>query len=246
MKNLNIFYSQKNEYFLNKIKNNEHFKYSRFNDGELIAIAHPTEHRANCDNHIYYPEMGEKLKNILLNYNMSETYILESYEYWYNTNKLISQTINNLCTKNENLKFLNADFIRITHENNYLYFLELLKVLKTKQLIVVGPLYLQDLKAFFDFKFIEIPLKNCYLKIDNIINELQSVIRDSTNNYVLISASMPTSIIIDYFKNDKNNTYIAWGSVWDTFFVSKKYNFLKKRSTSNKKHIIEQYKQYWI
>jgi len=57
---------------------------------------------------------------------------------------------------------------------------------------------------------------------------------------------MPTKIIIDHFKNDNKNTYIDWGSVWDTFFVSSQYNFIRKRSTSNKEIYKQIYKDYLI
>jgi hypothetical protein len=57
---------------------------------------------------------------------------------------------------------------------------------------------------------------------------------------------MPTKIFIDYFKEDKSNSYIDWGSVWDTFFVSEKYKFIRKRSTSNKNNVINNYKEYLI
>ena len=57
-----LFYSKDFEYYLNKIKNNEHFKYARYNDGELIAIIGNTPNDANCDGHQYFPQMSVELK----------------------------------------------------------------------------------------------------------------------------------------------------------------------------------------
>ena len=244
-----MFYELEFNYFFNKIKNNEHFKYSRFNDGEIIAINSINNNtlKSNCDGHLYYPDMGKKLKIILETYNNKNNYYLESYKYWYDNNKVVKLTLDKLYNKNNNLKFLSYDFIRITHENNSDDFINLLKLLKNKNVIIVGPSYLKQLKKHFNnFNFIEIPIKNCYLSLDSIINDIKNVNNISSNNIFLLSASMPANIIIDEFKNDTNNSYIDFGSVWDTFFVSKEYNFIKKRSSSNKIKIINKYKRYLI
>jgi len=68
-----LFYNKPFDDFINRILKDEHFKYSRFNDGELIAINGKSPNSANCDGHQYFPEMGSKLKEILLKYNFDET-----------------------------------------------------------------------------------------------------------------------------------------------------------------------------
>ncbi len=70
-----FFYEKPFDYFLNKITNNLHFRYSRFNDGELIAVINKTPQAANCDGHQYFSEMGKELKEVLLNYVFDENYI---------------------------------------------------------------------------------------------------------------------------------------------------------------------------
>lgn len=241
-----LFYEKEFIFYYNKIKNNEHFKYSRYNDGELIAIIGQSPNRANCDGHQYFPEMGIELKNILLNFKYSDDYILESFDYWYNLLPHVRQILDVLKSNNPELTFLHTDFIRISHEQNPNEFIQLLEILKSKNLVIVGPQYLSELKRFFDFKHIEIPLKNCYLTKNNIINQIIEINSTCDNNYYLFSASMPTKIIIDTFKNDTKNSYIDWGSVWDTFFVSSKYSFIRKRSTSNHDKYKEIYKDYLV
>jgi hypothetical protein len=241
-----IFYKLEYDFFLNKIKNNQHFKYSRFNDGELIAINGKNPNSANCDNHKYFPSMGVELKNILLNYTYNDNYIIQSFDYWYNTNNNIKQIHHDLKKQNPNLKYLNSDFIRIMHENDSVKFKLLLDLLKTKKLVIVGPKYLNNLKKHFNITHIEVPLVNCYLNKDIIINEIRDIIKKDDDLFFLFSASMATNIIIDVFSDDYNNTYLDWGSVWDTFFISNEFNFIKKRSTSNKNEIIENYKEYLI
>lgn len=228
-----LFYFKDFEYYLNLIKNDVHFKYCRYNDGELIAIIGKTPNNSNCDGHTYFPEMSIELKNCLLNYKYSDNYILESFDYWYELLPHVKDTLNTLKIENPELTFLRKDFIRLSHEQTPDKFLELLELLKTKKIVIVGPKYLNALNKHINFIHIEVPLINSYLDKERIIDEINRINNMSTNNYYLFSASMPTNIIIDKFKDDLNNTYINWGSVWDTFFISEQYSFIRKRSSSN-------------
>ena len=241
-----LFYTQNFDHYFDMIKNNEHFRYSRFNDGELIAIIGKTPHRCNCDGHKYFPEMSVELRQVLLNYKYSEDYVLESFDDWHNQLSHVKNILNELKSVNPELCFLHTDFIRIAHEQEIEKYILLLEELKNKNLVIVGPDYLSELKRFFTFTHIKIPIKNCYLVKNDIINQIQDINAGSDNNYYLFSASMPTKIIIDAFKTDNKNTYLDWGSVWDTFFVSPEYGFIRKRSTSNLPKYNEIYKDYLI
>lgn len=241
-----LFYNQSFEYYLDKIKDNKHFKYSRYNDGELIAVIGNNPNGANCDGHKYFPQMSIELKEVLLSYKYDENYVLESFDYWYNILPHVKQILDKLKLMNPELTFLHTDFIRISHEQDPQKFLKLLDVIKTKNIVIVGPDYLDKLRKFFDFTHIIIPTRNCYLNKDNIIKEIIGINGFSDDNFYLFSASMPTKIIIDIFKNDNKNTYLDWGSVWDTFFVSQEYGFIRKRSTSNHDKYRILYKDYLI
>ena len=240
-----LFHKKDFEFYYKMIENNNHFKYSRYNDGELIAVIGKTPNGSNCDGHQYFPEMGFELKQILLNYKYDERYVLESFDHWYKILPHIKNVLDELKSKNPELTFLNTDFIRISHEQNPSDFFRLLNILKKKKMVIIGPQYLSKLKKYFNFEHIIIPLKNCYLVKDKIIDQI-SEINSSNDNYFLFSASMPTKIIIDGFKDDDKNTYIDWGSVWDTFFVSQEYGFIRKRSTSSYDKYKEIYKDFLI
>lgn len=244
MKN-NVFYTKDYNYFLNKIINNNHFKYSRFNDGEINAISGNIPNGSNCDGHRYFPEMGRELKAILVNYKFSENYIIESYDYWYYSLSNVRGVIDEIKNINKNLKLLNYDFIRIMHERDTSKFIELLEMLKHKNLVLVGPKYLKNLNRFFKFDFIEVPLKNCYLDKDRIIHEMKIIDDQKENMFFLLSASMPSKIFIHQMSDNKN-TFIDWGSVWDTFFISKEFSFIRKRSSSKHNKYKEIYKDWLI
>jgi hypothetical protein len=242
----NLFYEMNFEKYFEKIKNNEHFKYSRYNDGELIAVIGNSPNQGNCDGHQYFPQMGIELKSALLNYKENDNYPLESFKYWYDTLPHIKKIIDELKILNPELTFMDNDFIRIPHERNPEQFLRLFEELKSKDIVIIGPKYLGKLKKFFDFDHIEIPLKNCYLQKNEIIWAIDDLNKERKNKVFLFSTSMAANIIIDEFRFDMNNTYLDWGSVWDTFFVSAEYNFIRKRSTSNLEKYKTIYKDYLI
>lgn len=240
-----LFYKKDFSYFLNKIKNNEHFRYSRFNDGELIAIIGQSPQGANCDGHKYFPEMGKELKDVLLNYGFNENYILESFDHWYNVLSYIRTVLHQLKISNPELSFLHTDFIRISHEEEPEKFIKLLEILKKKELVIVGPSYLKKMDKHFKFRFIDVPLKNCYREKDRIIKDIKKISDIENDVFFLFSASMPANIIIDRF-DDNRNTYLDWGSVWDTFYNSREYPFIKKRSTSNHEKYNKIYKDFLV
>jgi len=240
-----MFYEKPFDYFLERIRNNQHFRYSRFNDGELTAVIGKSPQGNNCDGHIYFPDMGKQLKDVLLNYKYSEDYILEAFDYWYKILPHIKRILDELKETNDDLQFLNTDFIRIMHEQESNKYMELLEIIKTKNVVIVGPTYLQGLNKYFNFRYIDVPLKNCYTEIDRIVDDVKKISDVESDVFFLFSASMPANIIIDKF-DDNRNTYLDWGSVWDTFFVSREFSFIARRSSSNKTEIIQKYKNYLI
>lgn len=242
-----IFYKKDYIFFKNLLINNIHFKYSRFNDGELIASSCLTPNGCNCDNHQYFYDMGVELQNILLNYKNQDNYYLQTYDYWYNELPLIKELINKYNDINNNLVLIDTDFIRYIHENEPDNYIELLNILFKKKVCVVGPYYLSRLKCFFNFDFIEVPTNNCYLSKDIIINNINNYKNDNPEDVIyLFCASMLSNILIDYFKD--NNTYIDWGSTFDTFFNSfSNYNIYKRQMVflkNNNINLTEKYKNY--
>jgi len=243
----NIYYSQDVEYFFDKILNDKHFKYARYNDGELIAVIGKSPNRANIDEHQYFPEMTKDLKNALLNYKKSEDYILVSQIGWYNHKPEYKNIVDEITKINPDVKFSDKCFMSHSHYNDPSNFIKFIDLMKTKKVVIVGPNYLGKMKRIFpNFQHIEVPQKNCYLKKKEIIESINNLNKSSNNNYYLFSASMATNAIIDVFKNDTQNTYLDCGAVWDTFFISPEYSFIKKRTPCKREQLKlnEFYKEY--
>lgn len=218
MNNDELFYKKEPDFFIEKIKNKQHFRYSRFNDGEIIAASGISPNGHNCDKHQYFPEMGVELEKILLKYEYDENYIIESFDYWYNTSPFVFNSLNNYKLMNNNLCFVNDDFIRYTHEQIPEKYIELLNVIFKNKVCIVGPKYLLQLNKYFNFDFIEVPIQNCYLNKDLIIKEINDYkIKNESDVIYLFSASMLANIIIDKY-GDLDNTYIDWGSVLGYIF----------------------------
>lgn len=240
-----MFYEKPFDFFFERIKNNKHFRYSRFNDGELNAMENSNPNAANCDGHQYFPQMGRELSDILLKYAYSDDYIIESFDYWYGVLPNVKRILNALKNVNPFLQLLNKDFIRISHEQEPENFMALLKLLNEKNVVVVGPYYLKNLNKYFNFRYINVPLRNCYLEKERIVSEMKSISDNENDVFFLLSASMGANVIIDQF-NDGRNTYLNWGSTWDTFFVSPEFSFIRKRSSSMHEKYKSIYKNYLI
>jgi hypothetical protein len=84
---------------------------------------------------------------------------------------------------------------------------------------------MKDIKLFNNFDVIEIPLKNCYLEMDMVINKIKEYNNSGVDiNYCFIAGMMSGIIIHEFQKIDNNNSYYDIGSAWDYFFQNNKYD----------------------
>jgi hypothetical protein len=240
----NIFKQHNFDYFYNRIKNDNHFKHSRINDGEMIAIEGNSTNMPTCDGHLLFKDIGLDLEKILLNYKASDHYFLISAKMWY-TQQRYKKILHKYNDQNPELIFVDNDFIRVSHRDNPPDFFKLLELLKTKKLYIIGAERFGKLSKFLNFVHIKIPSNNCYLVKDQVIQTIKDINTTSSDNYYLFSASLSSSVIIDAFKDDIHNTYLDWGSVWDTFFVN--VNIYRRSDVARKYNKYKDiYKDYLI
>ena len=231
----------KTQQWFDRIDSGEGLKYSRFNDGEWTAISRKCTAGMNCDKHKYFERMGVDLENVLLNYEFDLDYILQFDRQWMRL-PLVKETFELMTRLNSELAFIDKDFIRDAYENDTNAFKQFIKMLGRKNVVIVGPAYLEELRQFFEFGHVVVPLVDCYLEKDRILEDIDEM--PHGNVIYLYSASMLSNILID--EQSFEDIHLDVGSVWDAFFVSPEYNFIRKRSTSNKPDIINAYKEFWI
>lgn len=193
----------------------DNLSYARYGDGEWRAIlGRPGK---NCDGHIYFPDMGEELWEILA----SEP------EYYLGLQRLAKELFQS-----------EPDFISLVDRNNWVdnevfttaskqgILLDALKpVLASRHVIQVGnaslrPLNLADV-------FVEIPERNCWLQRERIMGEIWDAMKEDA--MVLYSAGMPTKWFINTVYNIVPGmvSQLDCGSVFDYYVGRDTRNYMK-------------------
>lgn len=192
------------ETIIDKIKNHEMFSFSRWGDGEFNCVFQDTKSRANCDGHEYFEDLGYKLKMIL--YSMPHKY----NNYFLGLQNLAKnqrpQQINDL-----GLEWHNANVFYKASLNGELQ--PLIDALDTRDVILVGGGHLKPYADKHNWKFIEVPRKNCWLAY----NETRELIRESLadNIVILYATSMMANVLVHDFYGQATNIDI--GSVLDPY-----------------------------
>lgn len=204
------------------------FCFSRYNDGEWFCMRNLSG--KNCDNHTFFPEMGKKLKdsitdNEVNNYN----FIFQSSMYWGGEKEDIKKW--GVC-----VDFVERDYIHAISRKYPDIFIDLMKKLNSRKLLLVGPYWLSESK-FIDLDYhIIIPKKDCFLYYDKIIKSIRDILKDNEDMTVIFCSSMMTNCIIyDLYKEvDKKHTLVDFGSVFDLFIDNKNIKYRLNKKDRNK------------
>lgn len=208
--------------FIDNIRNHKPFSFSRWGDGEWNSVL-GRKTGQNCDGHMYYPQMGDDLKQVLIN---RPTYRLGMQPFAVRqfgdriTEWLIRYGL-------ENLPWCNADVFHRASIQKTLT--SVIVELQRTKLIVVGPDNLKRLKPILPYKkFVDVPPRNAYLSMERIMRDVLSAV-DGLHEHatVSISAGMPAKLLINelHTRLKGQHTLIDFGSVWDPFVgvTSRKY-----------------------
>jgi len=215
-------FSYNTDFFIDRLITKNYFSYSRFNDGELLCAINSLNSNAqpgrNCDNHLYFPEMG---KELILSLNRSDcnSYFIQYLAGWLADPKFSKYSLDLINDNKLSGKYQYSDFLQAALRTDPINFRKLVDILNSNKVIIVGPKYLSSISFIKYSHFIEVPTLNCYTEKDQIISKLKKTL---TSDYiVLFSASMATNVIIDQLHDEygKNNFMIDAGSVWDIFYV---------------------------
>ena len=207
------------DWFINKIKNNEYFSYSRWNDGEWYCFQ--KKEGQNCDGHKYFHKLADYLlialknKNNLIESN-NERYIFESGLWW---DKI--ENLENIY-KSNNLKvnFLRNDLIHKIKLNPKKW-IDMINTISSRFTVIIGHSYVKKYTKLKYKEFIDIPEKNCFLYSNVIISKIRKILNIHKNKNIvfIFMASMTTNYIIDYFFNECKDKHfmLDFGSSIDIF-----------------------------
>lgn len=190
---------------ISNLKEGTNFSFSRFGDGELACMFGKTG--ANCDGHTYFPDLGKALFNTWIN----PKGIIGMQRYGYNMYK------DDLGPN----RWPDADVLhRASIRGELNRFCE---TLYDRHVILVGPEHLRPMKWINIF--IEVPLKNAWIKYDHILERIQYNVKDHC--IVLYCCGMMAEILIWEMFSDRF-TQVDTGSVFDPYCGVKSRTYHKK------------------
>jgi len=210
------------ELLLEKINKEIPFAFSRYGDGEWFAIfekkntKNPNEPGANCDNHKFFPDMGEALRNVLKS----------KPEYFLGMQNLALRTqgdrIGMYLEDNKlELEWGNADILH--HANIKTQLKDFFEVLKTKSILLIAPERLKGINKYFSYNyFVEVPQVDCWLDKKRILYEISKILnRKKGYIVILFCASMAANVWIDLLYNQDDykdfTCMIDAGSIFEPF-----------------------------
>jgi hypothetical protein len=196
---------------VNNLRSYKNFKFARYGDGEIYCIK--GRHGNNCDNHIYFPDLGAALRQS----------IQEEPDYMTGIQPLsISHIPEDVVNYFSHFKKLyNADVLHNASITGDLKQFE--KSMEGRYIILVGPAHLA---SFFNTcVHIVIPSVNCWLEYPHIKEQINFHLEGINNAVVILAASMMSEVLISDFE-EVEHTFIDVGSVLDPYcgVKSRKYH----------------------
>lgn len=212
---------------LRRLEENQSFSFSRWGDGEWEAVLSlKKQDEANCDGHQFFDSMRLELQNILLK---RPPYMLGMQRLAYH--KLIGKEIDTFFKSNnlklENLWWVDADvFHNASRSGKILSFFE---QLKKKNILLVGPQYLRNLRIF-TFDLVEVPLLNCWLERVQIMAQIEERRKVKDYDAILFCAGMTSNWMVDQLYGNFKGFIVDIGSLLDPFAGRNTRNYHKKLS----------------
>lgn len=207
------------EHYLQLIKNNEHFSFSRFGDGEVLCMFHEDwfakgNHRWNTDGCYYLEEIVEPMKQIFKNqYDYYHCFLDCSFDLEGETfKKFLDETC-------PNMQFYHGEVWQSLAFSGKIA--DLTTVLSEKNPCFIGGKHIENVKyidGIQNFDFIEVPVKDSFKEFDKIFNSILDKHKNGKRMFCF-SAGYTTKILIDQLFPliGKDSFMIDFGSVFDPF-----------------------------
>ncbi len=198
------------EFYCDKIKNNEYFKFIRYGDAEWMFYlkSHQNGSPMNNGEMVVYGEMdydNEISNQIIKTIDLPK----ESDSYFYSLQSLSVRLFGNKIPQ------LNWHYSDVFHfgsiENKLLPFL---KLIKERKLVFIGANYLRKIGELLPVEhFIEVPEKNCYTEKDRILKD----IKDYGKSAIYLFQCSVLSCILLYELDIPESFMLDLGSLLDPF-----------------------------
>ena len=202
--------------YVRRMAAGECWSLSRFNDGEWFAILgrdDPKYHTYNnCDGHEYSPALCDALAECLLD--------VSGYTYGIGGMKHHDAQAAWLESHGVEIEWHYSDSIKMM--NNAGTLAPFLEELRQHSVLIVGPAHLSRLGKMLrlpNYGFLGIPLKNCYLKTEDVATWVSVQIDHRGRDVVLFSASMATNVWIHRLWPEYGDRVwmIDCGAMWDIY-----------------------------
>lgn len=202
----------KADYYINKIKNGEHFSLTRWGDGEWFCAT--GRQGANCDKHQYFPAMRAGLNQALKH---DQGYYKA---IWDKNHGQIMENLNiilpHIARTNPDIDWVNANIWEQLAINDNMG--DLVSALESVNFVIVSNANKRTLSVKH-VDYVEVPAVNCFLDKERIKREMIEVSERHGNVVFGMSASMTTNVIVDelYPIIGDKCSMIDFGSIWEPF-----------------------------
>lgn len=210
---------------IKKLSKGENFSFSRWGDGEFNAIlgaAKGQDHKANCDGHRYFTDMGLRLYKVIKSKPRYVMGLQSLAVRLRGEDPDFKELI-------DGIDWVDSDIIHRQSIRTNGNLSDLFDVLKQRDIILVAnenlipltmPLYkysLLDEHSNTSFHHILISPKDCWLEYADILKRLRELITKDV--VILYCSSMASEVLIDDIYNDYGDavTQIDIGSAFDPF-----------------------------
>jgi len=210
------------DHYLNLLGNSIPFAFSRWGDGELSAVF--GVEGKNCDGHVYYPRLGDELRNVLYKHaECGEHYYYGILPCGYNA---FPDELKNLENQPE---WVDGNVIMHANRNGEMR--EFWEMISNYRVAFVGPARLvlnSGRMGFFDIKsYIPTLLINTYARKEEIEWWITCEMIEKDINLILFCAGMMTKVLIYNLWGEFSPylTLIDLGSMLDPYtnIMSRKY-----------------------
>ena len=199
------------QHYIDLLKSNQKFSLTRWGDGEWNCFF--GAQGQNCDQHIYFPEMGKCLNEAI---DTPKGYLLAT---WPETEPMMRNVWGPIQSRLYNTtatKWVDATVWEESAMEGEISIL--VEQLEDMNFIMVSESSKRKLPIKYT-DYIDIPQTNCFLDKERIKQEMREMVVKYKNPVFGLSASMATNVIVDELYKEIGDEcwMIDFGSIWEPF-----------------------------